>query len=138
LFVRPRDPEREIWDGRRAGVEGAKSEFGAEEAFPIEEFESKLTDFLDGADVLYYRLGVDQDLDNTIIKEIARMRGSESQADSSAADDHRSGDDRSRDARAEESRRDRDHADGGRHRCRSSLRSDESVRPACRSMKLKR
>ena len=22
LFVRPRDPEREIWDGRRAGVEG--------------------------------------------------------------------------------------------------------------------
>ena len=35
LFVRPRDPEREIWDGRRAGVEGAKSEFGAEESFPV-------------------------------------------------------------------------------------------------------
>jgi Xaa-Pro aminopeptidase len=74
LFVRPRDPEREIWDGRRAGVEGAKSEFGAEEAFPTAEFESKLEGFLDGADVLYYRLGVDQDLDNTIVKEIARMR----------------------------------------------------------------
>ena len=76
LFVRPRDPEREIWDGRRAGVEGAKSEFGADESFPIAEFESKLTEFLDGADVLYYRLGVDSDLDNTIIKEIARMRAS--------------------------------------------------------------
>jgi len=74
LFVRPRDPEREIWDGRRAGIEGAKSEFGAEESFPSAEFESKLADFLDGAEVLYYRLGVDQDLDNTIIKEIARMR----------------------------------------------------------------
>src|SRR6185503_2198743 len=74
LFVRPRDPEREIWDGRRAGVEGAKNDFGAEEAFPAAEFESKLADFLDGAEVLYYRLGVDQDLDNTIIKEIARMR----------------------------------------------------------------
>jgi Xaa-Pro aminopeptidase len=74
LFVRPRDPEREIWDGRRAGVEGAKSDFGAEEAFPAAEFESKLADFLDGAEVLYYRLGVDQDLDNTIIKEITRMR----------------------------------------------------------------
>ena len=24
LFVRPRDPDREIWDGPRAGVEGAK------------------------------------------------------------------------------------------------------------------
>jgi Xaa-Pro aminopeptidase len=74
LFVRPRDPEREIWDGRRAGVEGATSEFGAAEAFPAEEFESKLAEFLDGADVLYYRLGVDRELDNTIIKEISRMR----------------------------------------------------------------
>ena len=34
LFVRPRDPEQEIWVGRRAGVEGAKSEFGADESFP--------------------------------------------------------------------------------------------------------
>jgi Xaa-Pro aminopeptidase len=74
LFVRARDPEREIWDGRRAGVEGAKSEFGAEESFPIAEFESKLAEFLDGADVLYYRLGVDRDLDDTIVKEISRMR----------------------------------------------------------------
>ena len=74
LFVRPRDPEREIWDGRRAGVEGAKSEFGAGEAHPIEEFQAKLADYLDGADVLYYRLGVNRDLDDAIIKEIARMR----------------------------------------------------------------
>jgi Xaa-Pro aminopeptidase len=74
LFVRPRDPEKEIWDGRRAGVEGAVSEFGAAESFPIAEFESKLAEFLDGAEVLYYRLGVDRDLDDTIIKEISRMR----------------------------------------------------------------
>ena len=74
LFVRPRDPEREIWDGRRAGVDGAVSDFGADEAFPVAEFASKLADFLDGAEVLYYRLGVDQELDNTIVKEIARMR----------------------------------------------------------------
>src|SRR5688572_6496975 len=75
LFVRARDPEREIWDGRRAGVEGAKSEFGAHEALPIEEFGAKLTEYLDGAEILYYRLGVDRDLDDTIVKEIARMRG---------------------------------------------------------------
>lgn len=74
LFVRPRDPEREIWDGRRAGVEGAQSEFGATEAFPSGEFESKLADFLEGTDVLYYRLGVDRELDKAIIREIARMR----------------------------------------------------------------
>jgi len=39
LFVRPRDPEQEIWSDGRAGIEGAKSEFGADESFPIEEFE---------------------------------------------------------------------------------------------------
>jgi len=74
LFVRPRDPEREIWDGRRAGVEGAKSEFGANESFPIAEFDEKLQDILDGAEKLYYRLGVNRDLDETIINQIARMR----------------------------------------------------------------
>jgi len=74
LFVRPRDPEREIWDGRRAGVDGAKKEFGANESFPIVEFDQRLEDFLDGAEVLYYRLGVNRDLDDTIIREISRMR----------------------------------------------------------------
>ena len=74
LFVRPRDPEREVWDGTRAGVEGAKSEFGADEAFSIAEFDERLTDILDGASSLYYRLGVNPDLDDTIVREIARMR----------------------------------------------------------------
>src|SRR5215470_9717927 len=37
LFVRPRDKEREIWNGRRAGVDGAVKEFGADQAFEIEK-----------------------------------------------------------------------------------------------------
>src|SRR5215510_11923680 len=74
LFVRPRDPEREVWDGRRAGVDGAKSEFGADEAFAIAEFDGKLNDILDGAEILYYRLGVNKDLDATIIRQISQMR----------------------------------------------------------------
>lgn len=75
LFLRPRDPEREIWDGRRAGVEGARKDLGANEAFPIVEFDEKLHDILDGAEKLYYRLGANSDLDDTIIRQIARMRG---------------------------------------------------------------
>ena len=74
LFVRPRDPEQEIWVGRRAGVEGAKDEFGADESFPIEEFESKLQDILDGAQNLYYRLGVNNELDSSVIGKISAMR----------------------------------------------------------------
>src|SRR5262245_43884266 len=75
LFVRPRDPEREIWDGRRAGVEGAKKDFGADESFPVAEFLPKLQEALDGAETLYYSLGVNFDLDKTIVNEIAWMGG---------------------------------------------------------------
>lgn len=74
LFVRPRDPEQEIWVGRRAGVEGAKGEFGANESFPIADFNEKLQDILDGAEKLYYRLGAYPDIDNTIIRQISQMR----------------------------------------------------------------
>ena len=37
LFVRPADPERAIWVGPRVGVEGARTDYGADLAFPIEE-----------------------------------------------------------------------------------------------------
>lgn len=74
LFVRPRDPEREIWDGRRAGVEGARNEHGADAAFPIAEFEEKLGDLLDGVTNLYYRIGSNPELDDMIIAQIRRMR----------------------------------------------------------------
>src|SRR6267143_4143297 len=71
LFVRPRDPEQEIWVGRRAGVEGAKSEFGADESFPIAEFDEKLHDILDGVDKLYFRLGAYPDIYTNSSRRIA-------------------------------------------------------------------
>src|SRR4051794_32213390 len=37
LFVRPRDPERETWTGRRHGLEGAQQRFGADQAFPVDD-----------------------------------------------------------------------------------------------------
>src|SRR5690606_12100849 len=35
LFCRERDPERELWDGLRAGQDGAVAQYGADDAFPI-------------------------------------------------------------------------------------------------------
>jgi Xaa-Pro aminopeptidase len=75
MFVRPRDPEREIWDGKRAGVEGVKSEFGAEEAFPITEFAGRLQEILDGSEKLYYRFGNNSEMDDLIIRTLVAMRG---------------------------------------------------------------
>ena len=75
LFVRPRDPEREIWDGRRSGVEGARAQYGADAAFPISEFEEKLPEMLNGATNLYYRIGNGNvELDETIVKRIRGLR----------------------------------------------------------------
>ena len=75
LFVRPRDPERAIWDGYRAGVEGARTDYSADEAFPIAEFDGKLPEILDGPASLYYAFGhANSELDEKIIRQLALMR----------------------------------------------------------------
>jgi Xaa-Pro aminopeptidase len=56
LFVRPRDPERETWTGRRAGVEGSIASFGAQMAYSIEEIEQKLPPYLADREQLYFGL----------------------------------------------------------------------------------
>ena len=75
LFVRPRDPERAIWDGYRAGVEGAVTDYNADEAFPIADFEAKLPEILDGPLSLYYAFGhANSDFDEKIIRQLTLMR----------------------------------------------------------------
>lgn len=59
LFVRPRDPSQEVWDGHRAGVEGARRDFGAEQAFVIDSLESMLPQYLEGASHLYFDYSTD-------------------------------------------------------------------------------
>jgi Xaa-Pro aminopeptidase len=64
-----------VWDGRRAGVEGAQQEYGADAAFPIAEFEEKLADMMSSATNLYYRIGNgNSELDDIIINRIRRLR----------------------------------------------------------------
>jgi Xaa-Pro aminopeptidase len=57
LFVRPRDREMEIWNGRRAGVEGAVAGYGADAAYPIGELEQRLREYVIGRPAIFYRLG---------------------------------------------------------------------------------
>ena len=77
LFVRPRDLDQEIWYGYRAGVEGAKRDYSADEAFTIDQFDAKLTEILDGPRVLYYAFGhTDAGIDQKIIQQLTMMRES--------------------------------------------------------------
>ena len=57
LFVRPRDREMEIWNGRRAGPEGVMATYGADAAYPIEQFEQKLREYAIDRTAIYYQLG---------------------------------------------------------------------------------
>jgi Xaa-Pro aminopeptidase len=57
LFVRPRDPEMEAWDGYRVGAAGAKERFGADHAYEIGELDDVLTRLMIGRDVIWYRSG---------------------------------------------------------------------------------
>jgi Xaa-Pro aminopeptidase len=59
LFVQPRDFASEQWTGWRAGVEGARSEHGADEAYPDKDLWDKLPELLRGAGLLLYDDGGD-------------------------------------------------------------------------------
>ncbi|KPK16695.1 MAG: hypothetical protein AMJ62_04260 [Myxococcales bacterium SG8_38] len=74
LFVRPRKREREIWDGPRAGVEGAVERFGADAAFPIDELDDRLPDYLGNVERLHYRLGRDERTDAKVLGCLNHLR----------------------------------------------------------------
>jgi len=77
MFVRPRDPEMETWDGRRAGLEGAKAQYGADAAYASAELPAKLWEMLANTDELHYCLGLDGDMDLLISAALAKLRKAE-------------------------------------------------------------
>lgn len=74
LFVRPRDREREIWDGHRAGVDGAKESYGVDQAFPVSEIDEKLPSLLQDRRRIYCRLGWNRRFDDRLLAAIDRVR----------------------------------------------------------------
>ena len=74
LFCRERDPEREAWDGPRAGQEGAVERFGMDDAYPIEDLDEILPGLLEGRSRVYYHFGRDADFDLKLIGWVNRVR----------------------------------------------------------------
>ena len=54
IFLRPRDPLLETWNGRRLGVERAPQQLNVNEAYSIEEFATILPKILKNLTALYY------------------------------------------------------------------------------------
>ena len=68
LFVPPRDTTREIWEGIRIGVEGAKS-WPVSSTTSIENLESEILQMIDQFDHVYTISGISETMDN-ICKEV--------------------------------------------------------------------
>jgi Xaa-Pro aminopeptidase len=74
LFVRPRDPERELWVGARAGVEGAVARYGADAAFKLDELEQVLPRFLEKASQVWHTVLRDDPLSQRLMALIRRAQ----------------------------------------------------------------
>ncbi len=59
LFNRIRDPAKELWDGKRAGQQGACDIYGADSSFPFDALDQELPALLENKRRLYYAIGRD-------------------------------------------------------------------------------
>ena len=73
LFVEPRDPTAEVWNGRRWGVEGAMEHFGAEAAHPLGELAERLDGYLHGAERIGFRVGHHPHVEPLVLKVWAQQ-----------------------------------------------------------------
>jgi Xaa-Pro aminopeptidase len=75
MFCRERDPEREAWDGARAGQEGAVRDYGMDDAFPIGDIDDILPGMIEGRSRVYYHFGRTTEFDVELIGWVNRVRG---------------------------------------------------------------
>ena len=78
LFCRERDPEKELWNGHRAGQDGAIQDFAADDAFPIDDIDDILPGVIESCRRVYYTMGMYKDFDSRIGEWINSLRARES------------------------------------------------------------
>jgi Xaa-Pro aminopeptidase len=74
LYVEPHEREAEIWTGYRPGLEGARRDFGADEAHAYPELLGHLPKLLEGTRRLHHQLGRDHQLDRHIAETCDGLR----------------------------------------------------------------
>jgi Xaa-Pro aminopeptidase len=74
LFLRDRDPEREIWDGKRAGPSGAIDRYGADDAFPIDDIDDILPGLLERRSRVFHTMGLNQEFDHHVVSWVNTLR----------------------------------------------------------------
>jgi len=74
LFCREKDPKTERWTGRMAGLEGAKEDYQADDAFPIEDIDDILPGLMDRRETVHYSMGVNASFDQQVMSWVNAMK----------------------------------------------------------------
>jgi Xaa-Pro aminopeptidase len=74
LFVPKRDKLMEIWNGRRAGPEGAQATYGADAAFTLEDIDEKVPEYLRNVQRMYVHIGDDEAFDARVTRWLNAVR----------------------------------------------------------------
>jgi Xaa-Pro aminopeptidase len=74
LFCADKDPQAEIWHGRRFGPSQAKKYFALDSAFSLDELDEQLLELLDGHDNLYFAQGHNSDADELVFALLQALR----------------------------------------------------------------
>ncbi len=74
LFCREKDPKREQWDGFRAGQIGALKNYGADDAFPIEDLDDILPGIMESCSRVYYTMGMYAEFDTRMAEWVNTLR----------------------------------------------------------------
>ena len=75
LFCRERNREMEIWNGYRAGVDGAVDDYDADEAYAIDLLDEEIIEKLLNKEKLFYRIGQRAEFDARVAKWIVEANG---------------------------------------------------------------
>jgi len=67
LFNLAPDPKKALWTGPQVGQEGAKKQYGADEAYPFEELDTHMVEWLENRQTIYYAIGRKSDFDSRSI-----------------------------------------------------------------------
>ncbi|MDR9433435.1 MAG: aminopeptidase P N-terminal domain-containing protein [Spiribacter sp.] len=74
LFSRERDPQRETWEGRTVGQAAVVSDYGADDAFPIDDIDEILPGLMEGRAKVFCAMGADSDFDHRLIGWVNALR----------------------------------------------------------------
>jgi len=74
LFCRERKLEKEIWDGYRAGQEGAITNFNADDSYPISDLDDILPGLLEDREKVFYTMGNIASFDQRVVGFLNHLR----------------------------------------------------------------